>query len=342
MIDHRQEFPLPHVVATDPGVAWTKDDAVVIDAPPNAEAELAPEATWPTDLARDGSCGAVAPCVVSLPDGGLRMYYTQILPRPGHPAGANDYDNATTRILSARSQEGAEWKPEPGVRLNAEHGGAGAFRVASPEVVPMSGNRTKLRMYFESCPGTQAADTPIRSALSDDGGKTWNLEPGVRLGGSGESTSAPRLLELEDGRCRLYCYHGGTGIISAISTDGGLTFAREPGVRIAKTLSYEVQTAFAPEVLRIENGGYRMYYAGYADLTRAYILTATSDDGLAWQKHPEPVISPGGRFDRIKCSEMGITPLPSSPGPSYRLFYEACDGTTAEHRGVWRILSASA
>ena len=79
------------------------------------------------------------------------MYYTQILPRMGYPAGANDYDHATTRILGAVSTDGVNWTPEPGVRLTPEQGGAGAFRVVSPEVVPMPDGSGRLRMYFESC-----------------------------------------------------------------------------------------------------------------------------------------------------------------------------------------------
>ena len=341
MTNARLEFPLPHLVGSDPGIEWTKDDAVAVDAAPNAETNLAPEAVWPAELERDGTCGCVTPGVIPLPDGGLRMYYTQILPRAGYPAGANDYDNSTTRILSAHSEDGTDWTSEPGVRLTSEQGGAGPYRVVSPDVVPIPGDHTKLRMYFESCPGTQAVDTPIRSALSDDGGTTWILEAGVRLGGPGESVSSPCVHELEDGRCRLYCSQSGGGIVSAISTDGGLTFEREPGVRISKSLTHEALTAFAPEVLRIAGGGYRMYYAGYADPARACVLTATSDDGLTWEKHPEPVVVPGGKFDRIKCSEMSLATLPHSTGQSYRLFYEACDGTTATCRGVWRILSAS-
>jgi len=53
---------------------------------------------------RTGLCGAVSPRVVALASGGYRMYYTQILPRAGFRAGANDYDNATSRILSATDE----------------------------------------------------------------------------------------------------------------------------------------------------------------------------------------------------------------------------------------------
>ena len=332
-----------HTVPSDPGITWVKDIAIAIDAAPDSEVDPGPAASWPADAPRGGIYGAVTPTVVNHLDGGYRMYYTQILPRPGFPKGANDYSNATTRILSARSSDGARWIPEAGVRLTSQVGGAGDYRVVAAEVVPIPDGGGRLRMYFECCPGPQKeVASRIRSAVSEDG-LEWEVESGDRLGDDSDSYNAPRVLVLDDGRCRLYCSSMGSGIASAISDDGGFTFEREAGLRIARELKYETQTAFAPEVLSIEGGGYRMYYAGYSDATRASILSAISDDGLTWHKHPEPVIPPGGPYDGAKCSEMGLMQLPGIPGeaPRYRLFYEACDGTTEGARGVWRILSAT-
>lgn len=332
---------LPHTVATDPGTEWVKD-SVAIDVPPDSESDPAPEGQWPVDAPRGGKYGAVAPSIVELGDGGYRIYYTQIMPRPDSTQGANDYDNATTRILSATSPDCLTWTPEAGVRLSAREGGAGEFRVVTPEVVPIPDGSGRLRMYYECSPGPQEVASSIRSAVSDDG-LEWMVEPGDRLSGQGGSYNAPRILFLGEGTCRLYCSDRVEGIVSALSEDGGLTFRLDPGRRIVRELSYEAQTAFAPDVLKIEGGGYRMYYAGYSDATRAQILTAVSDDGLKWHKHPEPVIAPGGRYDAAKCSEMVVMGLPEKPGEAsrYRMVYEACDGTTADKRGVWRLLSAT-
>ena len=272
----------PHSIAIDPGTAWTRDSAVAIDVPPDAAVDPLPEAQWPVEETRSGIYGAVTPNVVALADGSFRMYYTQILPRPGFPAGANDYDNSTTRILSAVSVNGLVWAPELGVRLSAAAGGAGEFRVVSPEVVPLPDGSGRWRMYFECCPGPQSGGSTLRSALSTDEGLTWAVEPGDRLGNGGSYTS-PRLLFLDDGRCRLYCNAQGQGIVSAVSVDGGFTFELEPGLRIKQDLPYEALTVLAPEVLRIAAGGYRMYYAGYSAMNRAYVLSAVSDDGLNWR-----------------------------------------------------------
>lgn len=248
--------PLVHRVDTDPGMLWSKDAAVAIDAPPDSDTNPRPEATWPRDARRTGICGVVGPRAIALPGGGYRMYYSQILPRPGFPAGANDYDNASTRILSAYSQDGMAWVPEPGVRLSPQQGGAGEFRVVSSEVVPVGDGR-QLRMYFECCAGSQAVTNSIRSAVSSDGLK-WNMDPGVRVESEGHNYSAPRIVFLDDGRGRMYLFDRGRGIISLVSSDG-LEFHSEPGLRIAQDGAYDTLCAFAPEIVRVAGAGYVMY-----------------------------------------------------------------------------------
>jgi hypothetical protein len=334
--------PLIHAVPCDPGTSWL-GDSVAIDAPPDNDIDPSPAAQWPTDSVRTGLCGAVSPRVIALPGGGYRMYYTQILPREGFAQGANDYDNATTRILSATSSDGVAWTPERGVRLSAQAGGAGKFRVASSEVVPLDDGSERLRMYYECCAGPQSQQNSIRSAVSADG-LDWTVETGVRLELSDRNITSPRIIFLDDGRCRLYCGERGRGIISAMSEDGGLTFEVEPDLRVAADQSFDRFATFAPEIILLPSGGYRMFYAGYGDPKRAHILTAVSDDGLNWLKDSEPVLAPGSAtWDAVKCSEMCViqTPLSRAAGNSFRMFYEACDGTAQDQRGVWRIGSAT-
>lgn len=332
-----------HSVPTDPGASWAKDAEIVVDAPPDDEIFALPEAQWPADSVRTGVCGAVSPRVVAVPGLGYRLYYTQILPRPGFPGGANDYENATSRILSAASTDGLNWTPEPGVRLSAEEGGAGALRVVSSEVVPLADGSRRLRMYYECCPGPLSLQNSIRSAVSEDGGLAWVPEPGARFEADGRNYCAPRIVFPNDRQCRLYCCERGHGIVSALSEDG-LTFVREPGLRVAQDGAYDSQVAFAPEILRLPDASFVMYYAGYSRPDRAQILRAVSDDGLTWRKEPGPVVAPDcGRWDAAKCSEMCVFRLPEAEGqpPRYRMVYEACDGTARNARGVWRIAGAT-
>ena len=337
--------PAVQTVPSDPGRDWLKDPLCAVEAAPDNDGDPSPDAQWSAQAVRTGVCGVVAPRIIRLPGGFYRMYYTQILPRSGFPAGAADYANATARILSAVSTDCETWTMEPGVRLTARDGGAGEFRVGSSEVVPLLNGNGRLRMYYECSVGPLPVDTAIRSAISVDGGLVWTPEPGVRFGATNRGFATPRLQFIEDGSCRLYCGELGRGIVSARSDDGGQTFVEEPGVRIAADGPYDAATAYAPEILRVAGGAHVMYYAGYETGDRAHILRAESADGLNWRKDPWPVISPAaGWLDSAKCSEMCVATLPPAAGGRlrYRLYYEACDGTVANRRGVWRIVSATA
>ena len=337
--------PAIHGVSCDPGCGWARQAAPAIDAAPDKDADPHPEAIWAADAVRTGLCGAVSPRVVRFSEGGYRLFYSQILPRAGFPAGANDYDNATTRILSAVSDDGLSWTPEPGVRLGAEQGGAGEFRVVSSEVVPLSNDTGRLRMYFECCRGSQSTRNAIQSAVSDDGGFNWNVEPGERLAIEASNISAPRIVFLDDDRCRLYVNRRGHGIISAVSDDGGTTFELEAGVRIAQTPPHASHMAFAAEILRLDASRFRMYFAAYSRPEHAAILTAISEDGLEWEIDPDPVLSPSGDgLDAVKSSEMCVLELPDSTADAGRfaMLYEACDGTAVDRRGVWRVACAVA
>ena len=334
-----------HAVARDPGLAWTRNRAVAIEAAPDDHASPPPdpEAHWPAEAQRSGICGSVSPRVLRLPDRSYRVYYTQILPRPDHPAGANDYDNATTRILSAVSTDGLNWTPEPGVRLTPTQGGAGEFRVVSSEVVPMPDGSGRLRMYFESCPGAQSTQNSIRSAVSEDGGLTWDVEAGNRLRVEGGNVMASRIIFTDDGMVRLYVTQRGVGIISAISTDGGTDFAVE-AARLP-----DDRSAFAPEIVRLPDGEYRMYYSAHVSSRGPregggqQIVSARSADGLDWEVDGSVVVPDGTGPDAVKASEMCTFELPAGTAEgTFGMIYEGCDGSTPNARGVWRIARAFA
>lgn len=305
-----------HYQPTDPGTEWVKDPDVVIDV-------------------RDasGMWRIITPNIVEI-EGGYRLYYTESGP-------GMDYRSSPAKILSAFSQDGDSWERELGVRLAPHEPGTG-LRVVCPDVIPLPDGG--WRMYFEGQPHVGLSS--IMSAYSDDG-LEWEHEPGIRFGNSKAHYGSPRCLYVEangDLRYRLYLHSAvglpGVGsqadktIISAVSDDG-IHFEREPGARISQESEYETATVYAPEVLRLGDGTFRMYYAGWsANPLHGCILSATSPDGLAWTKASEPSVTFGGRWDKVKCSEPCVMRLPDS---RYRMHYEAND----EH-GVWRILSATA
>ena len=309
-----------HYQEVDPGIAWVKDPEIAIDS------------DGPLDSDR-----TLTPNVVKM-HGGYRMYYHGFGPQRPNPA-SKGY------ILSAFSSDAENWEKEPGVRMDA--GGEGAEHyIWSPDVIPLADGR--YRMYYEGKTeqaGEGEVTSAIVSAISSDG-LVWEKEPGVRLGGENVSYGAPRCLHLDPGpgggpRYRLYASAFHTHhIVSAVSVDG-LSFDPEPGVRIARDEALQSFEVYAPEVLLLGSGGYRMYYAGWVSAPEVQvgskyhgrIFSAYSDDGLHWSKDSAVCVDNGGRWDAVKASEPCVIDLDDG---RFRLFYEACD-----LEGRWRIASAT-
>ena len=318
-----------HYQERDPGSRWVKDADIAIDS------------DGPLDSGR-----TLTPNVVKM-GGGYRMYYHGFGPDRPNP-------DSKGYILSAFSTDAQRWEKEPGVRMDAGGEGAADF-IWSPDVIPLGNGR--YRMYYEGKTeqeaGTKAA---IVSATSDDG-LTWEREPGVRLAAAGVSYLAPRCLHLDPAgshRFRLYASaypypdlqvrpgaFTNRNIVSAVSADG-LSFALEPGIRVPQDRDLESEAVYAPEVLRLGEGGWRMYYAGWTlapqvpagSKSHGRIFSASSQDGLQWAKDPGICLDNGGRWDTAKASEPCVIALPDG---RFRMFYEACD-----LEGRWRIASATA
>lgn len=300
-----------HFHGLDPGSRWTKDPVIAIDL------------DHPLDSER-----ILTPNVVHWPAGGYRMYYTGLGP-------ARRDANALGYILSAYSDDAVTWHKDPGVRVDL-FGPHASARTLCPDVVPLADG--SWRMYFEA--RTTDRPTTILSACSADG-LHWTVEPGVRFGDAIWSYGTPRVLYVEGG-FRMYFHRytfplrsgldAGNHIISAASSDG-VNFSQEPGVRIAQATEREVFSVYAPDVVRLGDGSYRMYYSGWSDQIRGGVFTATSQDGLLWHKASEPCIELGDTWDTDMVSEPCVIELPDGGA---RLFYEACD-----HEGNYRILSAT-
>jgi hypothetical protein len=316
-----------HYIEQDPGKRWRKDDRIALDL------------DHPLDSER-----ILTPNVLRVA-GGYRMYYTGLGPARRDP-------DALGYILSAFSDDAVTWRKDPGVRVDLFPPHASA-RALCPDVIPLEDGR--YRMYFEARSGVPASvegrflgpaqPTVILSAVSDDG-LSWSAEEGVRFGDDEWSYGTPRVLYVvkDDGTVgyRMYFHrytfplHGGLDagnhIISAASSDG-LTFAEEPGVRIRQESERETFSVYAPEVVRLGDGSYRMYYSGWGDTIQGGIFTATSADGVEWRKSPEPCIELGGAWDGDMVSEPCVIDLKEGGA---RLFYEAADGEQN-----YRILSAT-
>ncbi len=209
-------------------------------------------------------CKVQAPGVVALPGGGYRLFYTAVGP-------AKPFADCQGYVLSAVSQDGLAFEPEPGIRVAPDPGRPElSLRALAPSVKPIAGG---WRMYFE---GRGPADRPtvIASAVSDDLLR-WRVEPGVRVAGP-ERCGAPRFLPLggpAGGAGRLYHFRAGgpppwNEVRSAV-TDDGLSFTPEAGVRMAsRTGVLDSAGITAAEVIPPDEPGAPqvMIYSAWQDL----------------------------------------------------------------------------
>ena len=150
-----------------------------------------------------------APGIVRRSGGGWRLFYTAVGPeRP--------FDACQGLLLSAISEDGLEFTPEPGIRVAPQPDRPElALRVLAPTIIPV-GERL-WRMYFEGR-GTADRPTVIASALSDDQ-LHWTVEPGVRLH-CRDNLHGPRVCRDPEGVVRLECVRSPRAIASNTATDG--------------------------------------------------------------------------------------------------------------------------
>lgn len=211
-----------------------------------------------------------APCIVRLPSGGFRLIYTAVGPE-------KPYRSCQGYLLSAVSDDGLEFRTEPGIRLAPQPGLPHmSLRVLAPTVSRRADGG--WRMYFEA---RGAADRPtvICSAVSDDL-LCWEHEDGIRLESPG-GLGGPRYLPLSGGGGRLYCFGsefgpGGPGsgeelsqgVVSARTSDG-LDFQFEPGYRLQSSQeSYDSLGITAAEVISpvAEGDDWTMFFSAWQDV----------------------------------------------------------------------------
>lgn len=315
-----------------------------------------------------------APCIVRVPTGGYRLFYTAVGPGKPFPA-CQGY------ILSAVSDNGLTFRPEPGIRLaprpELEYM---SLRLLAPTITPCG---DYWRMYVESR-GSADRPTVICSAVSTDM-IHWELENGIRLQTPG-GVGGPRYLHLPDGRGRLYCFQReygadgmgsgppiSTSVISAMTADG-LNFTLEPGLRMQdKQTEFDTSGITAAEVIAPQNADDRwtMFYSAWQDVPpgttvplhpaldsnavtsgksdsfasasiatdmagyRSRIHVAYSGNGLTWTRAACVIEGDGYEGSRLDAVHAEDMSLIRIGRKKYRMYYAACD-----RHGVWQIASA--
>jgi hypothetical protein len=316
-----------------------------------------------------------APCILRVPNGGFRLFYTAVGP-------AKPFSACQGYILSAVSEDGLVFHTEPGIRLAPQPALPHlSLRVLAPTITSCADGL--WRMYFESR-GPADRPTVICSAVSSDM-LHWEHEAGIRLKNLG-GIGGPRYLPLPPDRGRLYCFGsefgpGGiasgqrisTSVISAITSDG-LHFEFEPGYRMRdKQADYDTAGISAAEVIPPSAAGDRwtMFYSAWQDVPpgvaaplhpsqdanavasgrsddfaaasiasdmsgyRSRIFVAYSTDGLAWERAACAIDGLGYGGEGLDAVHAEDMSLIQIGNDKYRMYYAACDKD-----GNWRIASA--
>jgi hypothetical protein len=192
----------------------------------------------------------------------------------------------------------------------------------------------KYRMIYEgSRMDYNRNDRRLYSAISSDG-LVWIAEEGVRFEDEGDGkpgelfTSVPDIIQLDDGRLRMYYTRGITSAI-AISADEGITWVKE------KNLDLE-RIAIDPDVVVLDDGTYKLFFTSFDSefgKGEQYMMSASSIDGIDF------VLDEGKRLQPSSGNIMVVDPdIVRLPDGRYRMYYgESSDGA---HFDIYSAVSA--
>ena len=311
-----------------------------------------------------------APCIVGIPSGGYRLFYTAVGP-------AKPFPECQGYILSAISYDGLTFQKETGIRLAPKPQSSHmSLRVLAPTIVKYG--TSQWRMYFEAR-GPANVPAVICSATSTDM-LNWDIEDGIRLERNG-GLGGPRYTSLSDGIGRLYCCNlelrqsegNLKRVINAVTYDGiNFEFEQE---HIVRSDQYFMETAgiTAAEVISPDahQSDWAMIYSAWQDVPpgtivpphpshdthsvesgqsdsfatesikvdmagyRSRLFMALSIDGENWGTG-KCIIDGGGhnsnRLDAVHAEDMSVMKISKD---TYRIYYACCD-----KYGNWRVASA--
>lgn len=154
-----------------------------------------------------------------------------------------------------------------------------------------------------------------------------------------------------DGGVPLNGFPAALGLATSVDGRHFSRFANDPILRPTPGW-YDNDAIYSPTIISDSAGGYIMLYVGhaYTQLDKiggrggVYLLAATSPDGIAWSKRPDPVISPGGTLAWMRDGAAEPA-LVKAPDGIYYLFFTGLAGEdrtigvgrSASPFGPWQI-----
>lgn len=247
--------------------------------------------------------------------------------------------------FSATAQ--SAWTLDATVLTNTDAGFGGATGgLANVTVFKLKDDR--YRMIIGASPGT----ANFRSAISSDG-VVFTLESGFRFEcpqtcpGYGQ----PFAIHMDDGRVKMFVRDAQItgsgrpvierGVYSFTSTDEGLTFTPDDGVRITAAAA-GTNGVSGPVIVRMTTGGWRMYFSDATkpgDVSPKKIVSARSNDLMTWTMDAgvrigagSPAVTGGGEHPGAIANADGsitlvyLRVLP--PGPHFMFYSTSSDGVS--------------
>jgi hypothetical protein len=174
----------------------------------------------------------------------------------------------------------------------------------------------------------------------------WTKESGARVDlgppGSPDSTDVrnPLVIKLSSSALRMY-YNGSDNfvsrVMSAISSDGGLTWTKE-GVRLQGDAIDGSSSVACFSIVHLPNGSLRMYYDGrYRFDGDVPIFSAVSSDGLNWTKEGRINLVGTSVYDTFRAD--GAVVIETLDG-RFRMFYRGLSSPAFSGGIHSRIVSA--
>ncbi|MBN2065648.1 MAG: exo-alpha-sialidase, partial [Candidatus Thermoplasmatota archaeon] len=178
-------------------------------------------------------------------------------------------DNYDRRLFSAFSDDGYTWSKEEGIRFqDYGDGKPDELFTSVPETIRLDNG--DLRMYYTR--GVSSA-----TAISHDEGLTWEKEGNLDLG---RIVIDPDILRLDDGSYKLFFttfdeeFGVGAQYVMSASSYDGITLTIDSGKRL-EPISIN-NLLLDPDIIRLSDGPYRMYFSEMQDDGSIRILSAIS------------------------------------------------------------------
>lgn len=163
------------------------------------------------------------------------------------------YTGNNRKLYSAVSLDGLNWAVEEGVRFQDEGDGKpGELFTSVPDIIRLDDGR--IRMYY-------ARGITSATAISNDEGISWVKEKNLDLG---RIAIDPDIVKLNDGTYKLFFtsfdseFGKGEQYVMSASSIDGINFVLDGGKRIQPSPGNNM--VVDPDVIKLPDGGYRMYY----------------------------------------------------------------------------------